>query len=65
MATVAIDLASDEIQQLVAAAAQRGMTPAALVKRWVQERLVHERERAAGGGKAMSPRARREPEKDR
>ena len=65
MATVAIDLASDETQQLVAAAAQRGMTPAALVQRWVQERLVHERERAAGGGKAMSPRARREPEKDR
>jgi len=64
MATVAIDLASDEIQQLAEAAAQRGMTPAALVQRWVQERLVHERERAAGGGKAMSPRARREPEKD-
>jgi len=64
MATVAIDLASDETEQLVAAAAQRGMTPSALVQRWVQERLVHERERAAGGGKAISPRARREPEKD-
>ena len=64
MATVAIDLARDETQQLAEAAAQRGMTPAALVKRWVQERLVHERERAAGGGKAMSPRARREPEQD-
>ena len=64
MVTVAIDLASDETQQLAEAAAQRGMTPSALVKRWVQERLVHERERAAGGGQAMSPRARREQAQD-
>jgi hypothetical protein len=60
MATIEIDLTDDEARQLAEAAAGRGLTPAALVKRWVVERLVHERERAAGGGKAMSPRARRE-----
>lgn len=63
MAALTIDLDDDEAQQLTESAAGRGMTPAALVQRWVRERLVHERERAAGGGKDMSPRARREPER--
>jgi hypothetical protein len=60
MATIEIDLTDDEARQLAEAAAGRELTAAALVKRWVVERLVHERERAAGGGKAMSPRARHE-----
>lgn len=64
MATITITLEDEAAQQLKAAAAQRGLTPEALVARWVQERLVHERERAAGGGKAMSPRARAAPQLD-
>ena len=64
MATITFDVTDDEAQQLAEVAAQRGMTAAALIRRWVQERLVHERERAAGGGKALSPRARREQERD-
>src|SRR4051794_35032573 len=64
MATIAIDVTDDEAQQLADAAGRQGMTAEALIRRWVQERLVHERERAAGGGKALSPRARREQEKD-
>ena len=59
MPTLSIDLTDDEAAQLADIAAGRETTPAALVQRWVRERLVHERERAAGGGKAMSPRARR------
>jgi hypothetical protein len=59
MATITIELSEDEARQLAESAAGREMTPAALAGRWVRERLVHERERAAGGGKAMSPRARR------
>ena len=59
MATLTIDLSDDEATQLAQVAAGREMTAAALVQRWVRERLVHERERAAGGGKPMSPRARR------
>ena len=62
MATVLIEISDDEAQQLADVASNRGLTPAELVRRWVQERLVHERERAAGGGKPMSPRARREQE---
>jgi hypothetical protein len=64
MATITLDVTGDEAQQIAEVAAQRGMTAAALVKRWVQERLVHERERAAGGGQALSPRARREQARD-
>ncbi len=64
MATIAIDVTDDEARQLAEVAAQRGMTTAALIRRWVKERLVHEHERATGGGKALSPRARRELEKD-
>jgi hypothetical protein len=64
MATIAIDVTDDEARQLAEVAAQRGMTAATLIRRWVQERLVHERERAAGGGKALSPRARRAQERD-
>ena len=64
MPTITIDLSDDEAQQLQDVAAGREMTAAALVQRWVRERLVHERERAAGGGRPMSPRARREREHD-
>ena len=63
MATITIDVTDAEAQQLAEAAAQREMTATALIRRWVLERLVHEHERAAGGGQAMSPRARREQEK--
>ncbi|HLI29136.1 MAG TPA: hypothetical protein VKZ60_18870 [Chloroflexota bacterium] len=59
MATLTIELADDEVCQLAEAAARRETTPEALASRWLRERLVHERERAAGGGKPMSPRARR------
>ena len=62
MATITIELNDEEARQLAEAAAGREMTPEALVQRWVRERLVHERERAAGGGRAMSPRARRAQE---
>ncbi len=60
VATFTIELSEAEARQLAAAAAGRGMTPEALAQRWVRERLVHERERDAGGGRPMSPRARRE-----
>ena len=59
MSTITIELTDEEAAALAEAAAGREMTPAALVQRWVRERLVHERERAAGGGRPMSPRARR------
>jgi predicted transcriptional regulator len=59
MATFTIELSDDEARQLAEAAARRETTPEALASRWLRERLVHERERAAGGGKPMSPRARR------
>ena len=62
MPTITIELSDDEHRQLGDAAAGRGATADALVQRWVRERLVHERERAAGGGRDMSPRARRERE---
>src|SRR5947209_3477302 len=60
MPTITIELSDDDARQLAAAAEGRGQTATGLAQRWVQERLVHERERAAGGGKPMSPRARRE-----
>lgn len=62
MATVAIELSEEEHQQLREIAAGRDTDAGGLVQRWVRERLVHERERAAGGGRDMSPRARRERE---
>jgi len=62
MATIQIELSDDDAQQLATVASGRETTAAALAARWVQERLVHERERAAGGGRPMSPRARREQE---
>ena len=64
MASITIELSDDEARQLSESAANREMAPQALVQRWVRERLVHERERAAGSGKDMSPRARREQEQD-
>lgn len=62
MGTIEFELSEDEAGALSEAARDRGMAPAALVQRWVRERLVHERERAAGGERPMSPRARRERE---
>ena len=60
MAILSIELDDDDFRQLQDVAAGREMTAASLVQRWVRERLVHERERAAGGGRPMSPRARHE-----
>jgi hypothetical protein len=60
MTSIELDINEAEAEQLAAAAAQRELTSAALVSRWVRERLAHERERAAGGGEPRSPRARRE-----
>jgi hypothetical protein len=57
-----ITLSEEEAQQLQTSAQNRELTPDALIQRWVRERLVHERERAAGGGKDLSPRARRRAE---
>jgi hypothetical protein len=59
MATVSIELSEAEAEQLTELATGRETTADMLASRWVRERLVHERERAAGGGKPMSPRARR------
>lgn len=60
MATIDVILNDDEMQQLREAATNRDTTPEDLIARWVRERLVHERERMSGGGRPMSPRARRE-----
>ncbi len=62
MPSFTVELSEEEGRQLQESAQGRGMEPAALIQRWVRERLVHERERAAGGGRDMSPRARRERE---
>ncbi|HTE83606.1 MAG TPA: hypothetical protein VK821_02650 [Dehalococcoidia bacterium] len=62
MATIQIEVSDEDLAQLTASAKGRHTTAAALAVRWVQERLVHERERASGGGRPMSPRARREQE---
>jgi predicted transcriptional regulator len=59
MPAITFDLSDDEQRQLAELARGRDMTPEQLVQRWVRERLAHERERAAGGGRDMSPRARR------
>jgi len=59
MATLTVTLSEDEVRQLAQAATGRATTPEALATRWIRERLVHERERAEGGGEAKSPRARR------
>jgi hypothetical protein len=60
MPTVEFQLSAEEAEQLSQVAAQRDMQSSDLVQRWVRERLVHERERAEGGGRPMSPRARRD-----
>ncbi len=64
MPSFTIEISEEESAQLDQSARSRGVTPEALRQRWVRERLVHERERAAGGGRDMSPRARREREAD-
>ncbi|MCX6020399.1 MAG: hypothetical protein NTZ05_01465 [Chloroflexi bacterium] len=60
MPSFSVELTEEDAQQLAALAAGREMEPAALLQRWARERLAHERERAEGGGRDMSPRARRE-----
>jgi len=60
MAVLTFELGEGDLQDLDAAAAARGLTRAALVQRWIEERLLHERERAAGGGRPAAPRARPE-----
>jgi hypothetical protein len=60
MARIEIELNDGEAAQLQDAARGRETTAAELAARWIRERLVHERERAAGGGRPMSPRAQRE-----
>ncbi len=62
MPAVVIELNEDEYRQLSEAAAAQETTAIELARRWVRQRLVHERERAAGGGRPMSPRARRRAE---
>ncbi len=65
MAKIEIELTDSEVAQLQDAANGRETTPADLAHRWIRERLVHERERADGGGRPMSPRAQREePSRD-
>jgi hypothetical protein len=59
MGTLTVTLTDDEGRQLPQAASGRATTPEALATRWIRERLVHERERADGGGEAKSPRGRR------
>jgi predicted transcriptional regulator len=60
MPRITIDLSEDEGRRLDEVARMRDIEPASLLQRWIRERLVHEQERAAGGGKDLSPRARRE-----
>ncbi len=62
MPSITIELNDDEYRQLTETAAAQDVTADELVRRWVRQRLVHERERAAGGGRQMSPRARRRAE---
>ena len=56
MTPIAIELGDEDTRQLDEQAAQRGMTRAALATRWVEERLLHERERAARSGAPPAPR---------
>ena len=60
MAVIEIELTDEEAAQLETVATARAMNARELAQRWIRERLVHERERAEGGGRPMSPRARRE-----
>lgn len=65
MPKLTVDLSEEDLQQIAAAGAGRALSPEALVADWVRDRLVHERERAAGGGWALSPQARRAREQNR
>jgi len=60
MMTVQFDLSDEEGEQLSQAAARRNLMLSEIAQRWIRERLVHEQERAQGGGRPMSPRSRRE-----
>jgi len=60
MPAVVIELNEEEYRQLTETATALETTADELVRRWVRQRLVHERERAGGGGRPMSPRARRQ-----
>ena len=59
MAKIELEITDSEVAQLQDAANSHETTPVELAARWIRERLVHERERATGGGRPMSPRARR------
>ena len=63
MPAIQIEISNEDLEELTATARERETTPDALAARWLQERLLHERERAAGGGRPMSPRARREQDR--
>jgi hypothetical protein len=56
VAKIEIELGETDTQQLDAEVASRGTTRAALAQRWVEERLLHERDRAAGRAKPAAPR---------
>lgn len=53
--TVSLDQAT--FAALARAAAERELTPEALVARWVRERLAHEAERAKGRARPQRPGA--------
>jgi hypothetical protein len=56
MATIQVELGESDSRELGEVAAGRGLSPAQLAQRWIEERLLHERERAAGGGRPAQPR---------
>ncbi len=51
--TIELDAAALEALQRIAA--ERGLEPAALVARWVRERLAHEAEREKGRARPQRP----------
>jgi hypothetical protein len=51
MSILRLDLDEQDNRELREAAQRVGLTPEALARRWIEERLLHERERAAGGGR--------------
>ena len=58
MTTISIQLTEAEAAELRSVAIERGTTMEQLATEWLGERLLHERERAAGRAKPMSPRGR-------
>jgi hypothetical protein len=56
MSEIPFELSDSDDRQLDEVAAGRGLTRAQLVRLWIEERLLHERERAAGITKPPGPR---------